>query len=99
MANLPSKQFHQFSNIHFLCCSNKISALDMSEALVDELLQLEQGIILYDSYLKRNVFVKAPVICILSDNARSSDLTNHLGATAKKFCRKCMVRLLHMHQQ
>lgn len=69
-----------------------MSALDMSEALVEELLQLERGVILYDSYLNRNIFVIAPVICILADNARASELTNHLGATANKFCRKCMVR-------
>lgn len=97
MANLPSKESHQFSNVHFLCCSNKVSALDMTEALVDQLLQLEGGVILYDSFLKGNVFVRASVICILADNARASEIANHLGATAKKFCRKCMVRLIHVY--
>lgn len=66
-----------------------MSALDMSDPLVDELLQLE-GVILHD--LNTNVFVIAHIICILADNARASELANHLGDTANKFCQKCMVR-------
>lgn len=58
----------------------------MADALVNELLQLERGITVYDSYLGCNIFVMAPVLCILADNARGSELTNHLGATATKFC-------------
>ena len=58
---------------------------------MNELLEFEQGIIVYDSYLKCNVFVMAPILRVLADNARVSELTNHLGATANKFCRKCMV--------
>lgn len=68
-----------------------MSALDMADALVSELLELERGIVVYDSQLKCNVLVIAPVMCILADNARASELTNHLGATANRFCRKCMV--------
>ena len=86
MANLPLKMARQFSNIHMLCCSNRVSALDMTGALVEELLQLEQGVVLFDSHLKSNVVVVAPVICILADNARASELVNHLGAMAIKFC-------------
>ena len=93
MANLPLKMARQFSNIHMLCCSNRVSALDMTGALVEELLQLEQGVVLFDSHLNSNVVVVAPVICILADNARASELVNHLGAMAIKFCQKCMVSI------
>lgn len=92
MAGLPMDIARQCNNIHFICCSNRVFALDMADALVNELLQLERGITVYDSYLGCNIFVMVPVLCILADNARGSELTNHLGATATKFCRKCMVR-------
>lgn len=81
----------QFSSIHFLCCSNSVSAMDMAGPLVNELLKLQEGVVVYDSFLECDVMVIAPVICFLADNARASELTNHLGATAVKFCRKCMV--------
>ncbi len=30
-------------------------------------------------------------MAVVADNARASELLNHLGSRAKKFCRKCMV--------
>ena len=94
MAGLPIKIARQFCNIHLLACSNKVTALEMTSALVKELLVLEQGIIVYDALLKCKILVMAPVICILADNARASEIVNHMGATATKFCRMCMVSLL-----
>lgn len=90
MAGLPIKFARQFSNIHLLAFS-KVSALNMTSALVKELLALETGIIIYDDFLKHDIYLLAPVICILADNARASELLNHLGATATKYCRMCMV--------
>lgn len=37
------------------------------------------------------VLVVAPLMCILADNSRASELLNHLGASARKYCRMCMV--------
>lgn len=78
-------------NINFLTCSNAVSALEMTNALVEELLKLEEGIIVYDCVWQWVVVVLSPVMAILCDNARASELLNHLGARAIKFCRKCMV--------
>ena len=93
VANLPLNLARQFSNIHFICCSNSCTALDMAGPIVSELLKLEEGITVYDSHLNCNIKVIAPVICFLADNARASELTNHMGAKALKFCRKCLVCL------
>ena len=41
---------------------------------------------MYDAYLQREVLVVAPVLCILADNSRSSELLNHMGSTANKYC-------------
>ena len=57
----------------------------MAGPLVSELLKLE-GLVVYDSYLNCNIKVLAPLACFLADNARASDLTNHMGAMALKFC-------------
>ena len=91
MASLPLCEAWKLQNINFLACSNKLTAMEMSHSLVDELLKLEQGIIVYDSFFKCEVLVIAPVICILCDNARASEIVNHLGARAIRYCRKCMV--------
>eukprot|EP00731_Ephydatia_muelleri_P015799 Em0009g223a len=64
---------------------------DMTECVSQQLKQLElDGIEVYDSYYKESVLVIAPLLCIICDNPRASQLLNHLGGSAKKFCRFCM---------
>lgn len=64
----------------------------MSKPLAEDLLTLEtDGIIAYDAALEEEVLLIAPVLCILSDNPRHSEIMNHAGATANKYCRMCMV--------
>ena len=89
---LPSKEARKFQNIHFVSCSNVVSAMDMTEPLVNDLLLLEEGINMFDASLQREILLIAPVICCLCDNVRASELINHLGSKAKKLCRFCMVR-------
>ena len=72
----------------------QVGALELVDPVVDDLLQLEEGVIMYDAYLQREVLVVAPVLCILTDNSRSSELLNHMGSTANKYCRLCQVRNL-----
>lgn len=72
----------------------QVGALELVDPVVDDLLQLEEGVIMYDAYLQREVLVVAPVLCILADNSRSSELLNHMGSTANKYCRLCQVRNL-----
>ncbi len=84
-AGMAWKENAKISNIHFYCCSDVVSAIDMAEPLVTELLELEQnGIEAYDAMLKLNVLVVAPVICILADNPRASELLNHLGPSSRR---------------
>lgn len=68
----------------------------MARPIVEELKELEfHGLAAYDAYLKTTVLVVAPVICIICDNPRASEVTNHLGPSSKRFCRMCMVRIGH----
>jgi len=79
------------NNIHFLGCSNKVSALDIAKPLVDNFLKLEKGIEMYDAHLNQDVMVVAPIMFIMADNPMSSELCNHQGSVALKFCRMCLV--------
>ena len=78
-------------NIHLLTCSNRVDTLQMVEPVVSDLEILEKGVTTYDSYLKQQVLLVAPVLLGLHDNPRASDMTNHMGSAANLFCRMCMV--------
>ena len=67
----------------------------MSAPLVEDLLKLEDGMYMYDASKEEQVLVFAPVMSILCDNPRASELLNHLGSSAKKFCRVCLVNFSH----
>ena len=94
LAGLPRAHNSQLENIHFICCSNEASAIEMADPIVKDLLRLEtQGIVAYDAHLKQDVLVVAPVLCALCDNPRAAELLNHQGSTTRKFCRMCLVSL------
>lgn len=88
LARLP----RQLQNIHFISCSNKVSAIDIAEGIVFDLLQLERGTVCYDASLDTDVYV---VLCVLCDNARASELVDHMGSRTFKYCRVCMVSDIH----
>lgn len=91
LAGLPRKENAKLANIHFIAASNKVTALNMAEPIVNDLLKLEEGVIMYDAAMQRDVCVVAPVLCILADNVRASELASHCGCTANKYCRMCEV--------
>ena len=90
LAGLPKSQARKFSNIHFIACSNQLSAMEISLPIVQDLLKLEEGVVMFDAYLKIEVLVIAPIIAALCDNVRSAELVNHLGSKANKLCQICM---------
>lgn len=95
LAGLPKELNAKLDNIHFIGTSNQVSVLEICPPIVEDLYRLEtEGIITYDAHLKEDVLVVAPVLCVLCDNVRASEITNHRGSTANRFCRMCLVRLL-----
>ena len=62
----------------------------MAKPLVQEQNILEKGVIMYDSFLQDDILVVAPVLCIICDNPRASEMTNNLGPGSRLFCRMCM---------
>lgn len=93
LACLPKSEVRQFSNIHLVCCSNRSSAMEMTGPIAEDLILLEKGMIMYDSVMKMDVYVIAPVISFLCDNVRASELLNHRGSRALMLCRMCMVSI------
>lgn len=94
IAGLPMKENAKLSNIHLICCSNKCSVLDMAKPVCEDLLKLEtNGIIAYDAACQEDTLIIAPVLCILGDNPRHSEIMNHAGTSAKMHCRICMVTI------
>ncbi len=52
-----------------------------------------EGMEAYDAHLRRPVLVVAPVLCAICDNPRASEVVNHMGGAALKFCRMCTVSM------
>ena len=66
-------------------------ALQMFQPLKAELLSLERGVLMHDVSLIKEVLVVAPVLLVKCDNPRASELLGHMGSSANKFCRMCLV--------
>ncbi|KAL5516180.1 hypothetical protein EMCRGX_G001454 [Ephydatia muelleri] len=79
-------------NIHFISCSDKVSSLELCKPIAQQLTMLEtDGVVVFDALNQEEVLVVAPVLCIVCDNPMASKLCNHLGSSALKYCRLCMV--------
>ena len=91
LAGLSRHENARLHNIHFVTCSNQANANDMMEPVVADLKQLEKGVVAFHPHIEQEVLVVAPVIAFLCDNPRHSELLNHAGGKARKYCRMCMV--------
>eukprot|EP00731_Ephydatia_muelleri_P029726 Em0021g249a len=86
-----SRQMGWHVNVHFVCCSDSVSPSDMARPISEDLARLEnEGVEIYDAQSQEKVLVVAPLMLIICDNPRASELANHLGSAANKFCRICV---------
>ena len=51
----------------------QVCVLDMAWPIVKELQRLEEGVVVFDAYLQKEVLLIAPVLTVLGDNPRHSD--------------------------
>ena len=65
--------------------------MKMAPPVAEEIRIMEEGFIVFDALLQTDVIVKAPVICVIADNPRASEILNHRGGSSRRYCRKCMV--------
>ena len=103
LAGLPKTLNAQLENIHLMCASNRVSALEQVKPIVEDLLLLQEGIVMFDALWNQDVLVLAPVIACLCDNPRASEIVGHLRGNPNSFCRQCLVSritcmsTLHVH--
>ena len=57
----------------------------MFQPLRRELLSLEEGVMMRDQSLGKDVLVVAPVLLAKCDKPRAAELLGHMGAQAKKY--------------
>ncbi|KAH9814285.1 hypothetical protein DFH28DRAFT_971155 [Melampsora americana] len=77
LSGLPPGMTNQEYNIHFLSTSNKASALELGEKIVDELNILgKDGFTTYDESLKQEVLVMVVPLCHLGDSPMHAEITN-----------------------
>ncbi len=99
IAGLPKRENTKLHNIHFVLSSNTVSVLQQAAPMAEELsLVEEKGVEAYDADRKKSVLLVAPVICCICDNPWAAEISNHLGTTANKFCRMCMVGAVYHTQ-
>eukprot|EP00731_Ephydatia_muelleri_P013950 Em0007g1260a len=64
----------------------------LCKPIAQQLTMLEtDGVVVFDALNQEEVLVVAPVLCIVCDNPMASKNCNHLGSSALKYCRLCMV--------
>ena len=56
----------------------------MVKPIVDDLLVLQEGTFMFDGYLQ-DVLVVAPVLAVMGDNPRPSEIAGHLTGNPNKF--------------
>lgn len=98
IAGLSRRLNAQLHNIHLLCCSDTVPFLEMADPIAEEMTQLElEGVEAYDAHLQKKVLIVAPVLCAIADNPRASEMVNHMGGCANRFCRICTVRHIYVY--
>ncbi|KAI9325413.1 hypothetical protein BD770DRAFT_405267 [Pilaira anomala] len=88
-AAVPLSVANHYLNQLFLCGTNKLTAMEQLPYLVDDLVALENGIVLFDALYMEKVFVVAPLLFIKADNPRHADVTCMKASAAAYPCRKC----------
>lgn len=71
----------------------------MAKPIVKELQRLEDGMVVFDAHLQKEVLLITPVLAVLGDNPRHSELLNHAGSSSNKYYRMCMVKWRVYHAQ
>lgn len=91
LAAMPLEKRTRRENAMFLCTSDKnLQAVDMLDAIVEDLKQLEEGIEVYSYDHNDYVLLVAPLLMLIADNPRHSQLCMDKGTSSKAPCRKCL---------
>ncbi|KAA1076465.1 hypothetical protein PGT21_007921 [Puccinia graminis f. sp. tritici] len=91
LASLPPHLTNQHFHCHFLCTSNSAGPMELAEAIVDDLIELQtEGVVAYDSSISEEVLVTSFLLCFLADTPMHAEITSTvMPANARSQCRSC----------
>ncbi|KAI8378910.1 hypothetical protein BD560DRAFT_487811 [Blakeslea trispora] len=95
-ASMTFKERSSLENMHFIGAVQKkegISGVSLIPCLVEDLVKLENGVVMYSAVDNEDVLVVAPVLWIEADSPCHSQLCGLYGLRTKCPCRKCYVDL------
>ncbi|KAG2213764.1 hypothetical protein INT45_006174 [Circinella minor] len=88
-AGLPLEDRNKRENTFLVCLHNRLSAVQMLENIVDDLCELENGVVMYDAEYQETVLVIAPLNFITADNMEHAQIACHKGGSTHLNCHKC----------
>ncbi|KAI9492237.1 hypothetical protein BDB00DRAFT_729989, partial [Zychaea mexicana] len=88
-AALPLAERNKRENTHLIAVHNKLTALEMLPFIVEDLCELEKGVVMFDAASNQDVLVVAPLCFISADNPRHAELVCSKGLASTFPCRKC----------
>lgn len=96
-AGLPFELRNKKDNMLFITAipgSDGVSAFDVIPRLVEDLLELEEGVMMYSAEHGEDILVVAPLLLVMADNPRHSEICGLMSPTSTYPCRKCYARNL-----
>ncbi|SAL99752.1 hypothetical protein [Absidia glauca] len=94
-AGMPFSERSKTENVCYVSAvlgSSGLNAMDLVPALVDDLLSLERGVLMYCADQGRMVLVIAPILFISADNPRHAEFCSIKMPSSNYPCRKCYYR-------
>ncbi|XP_062613603.1 uncharacterized protein LOC134275343 [Saccostrea cucullata] len=99
LSGLPSCDRMKQNSVFFIGASEKVEIMDLGQLVVDDMLECERGEVLsLDAQTKKECIIKTCIDVVVADYAMMSHCTNHLGATAKKYCPRCFADAENFNQ-
>jgi hypothetical protein len=89
---LPFSERMKTENICFISAvsgSEGLNAMDLVPILVDDLLALEKGVVMFSAEHAKDVLVIAPLLFITADNPRHSEVCSLMASSSSYPCRMC----------
>ncbi|SAM06198.1 hypothetical protein [Absidia glauca] len=91
-AGMPFSERSKTENVCYVSAvlgSSGLNAVDLVPALVEDLLSLERGVLMYCADQGRTVLVIAPILFISAGNPRHAEICSIKMPSSKCPCRKC----------
>jgi hypothetical protein len=92
LAYLPFKSQFDSVNSYVLSLANGVKAMEQISAVIDELKDLEEGVLGIDGLTRDKVLIISPISAFLGDDPRQATISMPRGTTSRANCRKCSRR-------